>query len=165
MLWRCCSTVIVASYVCASAAASASGQADSVEFELVGSVEARCAFIAAPGQVDLGAMEPGREIQLGELAFRCNMPDSPNVNLTVQSEHGALRREGGTESIPYSAQWDVAGGGTAVSAANFANPIGFSLAAGDIVAGQRGNFKVKLGGSGNPFAGVYRDRITYTISP
>ena len=137
---------------------------DQVQLELLGSVEPKCAFTSTPTSGQLGSLKGGMSAELGTLGFRCNLPDSPQVSLSIRSENGGLKREGGSEIVPYSAAWALPGAGSFTDASNFKNAVGFSTSAGDIFAGQQGVFKVQVGG-GELVAGTYRDRITYTISP
>lgn len=146
------------------AAGAARAGADTVQLQVYGTIEPKCAFVQTPGQSDIGTLQPGAPLKLGTLAFRCNLPDSPAVHLTVQSENGGMKRDGGTEIVPYATEWDVPGGGNLVDAATIQSAVSFTVPAGDIVTGQGGDFKVQVG-AGAQVAGTYRDRITYTISP
>lgn len=138
---------------------------EQVQLELRGTVEPKCQFTTSPNSGELGVLKSGLNAELGTLGFRCNLPDSPQVNLTIRSDNGGMRREGGSEVVPYTAAWQLPGAGNFVNAADFQNQLAFSSASGDIKGGQSGVFKIQVGDGGELVAGTYRDRITFTISP
>ncbi len=81
------------------------------------------------------------------------------------SDNGGLKREGGSEVVPYSAAWQLPGAGNFVNASDFRSQLAFTVSAGGVATGQQGAFKIEVGDGGQLVAGTYRDRITYTISP
>lgn len=137
-----------------------------MQLEVRGRIEPKCGFTEVPPPTDLGVLHQDQTISLGTLAFRCNLADAANVNLTVQSENGGLRREGGTETVAYAAAWNVQGHGNFVEASSLTSPVGFTLSSGSPAGSEGGEFQVRItGATGALLAGTYRDRIIYTISP
>src|SRR6476661_6803298 len=94
--------ILAAAMSVAFGASTATAASTSVQLELYGSVQPTCAFTQTPTQQDLTALQQGAVLTLGTLAFRCNLADSPNVHLTGQSDNGALKRDGGAETVAYS---------------------------------------------------------------
>lgn len=145
--------------------AAAAADGDSLQLELTGSVQARCGFTESPGNKDIGSLAQGAQMELGTLGFRCNLPGSPQVSLSVKSDHGGLKREGGSELVGYQLAWALPGRGNYVDAATLKTESSFNEASGDIASGRRGALRVQVTGGGELAAGVYRDRISFTISP
>jgi hypothetical protein len=163
--WSLCAWLTIAPFWGMSSATAATG--GSAELILEGSIEPRCSFTDVPEAKALGPLATGQTLELGTLGFRCNLPDNPDVQLTIQSQHGALTRDGGSESVGYAASWDVQGHGNDYTpAADFAAQHGFSLGAGGPGATQSGVYRIRITGDTTALAaGTYRDRITYTVSP
>ena len=140
---------------------------DSAVIQISGEVAPRCAFTSTPTQGDVGELETGTAEAIGTLGFTCNLANSGAVSLTIQSQNGALRRDGGAETIAYEAAWDVQGrGGDFGNAANWTSPTGFSLQSGANGVEQVGTYFIRVTGPTQAApAGVYRDTITYTITP
>jgi hypothetical protein len=140
---------------------------DQAQLLIHGTIEPRCGFSEVPAAADLGGLAHGRTSDIGALRFRCNLADQASVSLTVQSENGGLKREGGEEVVAYAASWDVQGNGANfVEASSLASPTGFTLASGTAAADEGGMYRVRVTGPTDALiAGTYRDRIIYTISP
>ena len=151
----------------AASPAAAAPSGDSAQLLIRGVIEPKCAFTTVPGEADLGALHMGQVQQIGTLAFSCNLASSGSVTLTVQSDNGALKRDGGPETVGYSAAWDIQGrSGDYGDAANAVSPLTFSLQSGSAGSIQSGAYSIKITGAADTLvAGTYRDRITYTITP
>lgn len=158
-------TAFLAVFFAASGAVAQDGS--SAQLMIRGTIAPRCSFTEVPAASNLGDLQTGREVDLGGLAFSCNLAESAQVSLTVQSQNGGLRRDGGTETVAYGAAWQVQGHGQAFQdAGGFASAVPFTLDSGPAGSRQGGLFRVKiLGSTDSLVAGTYRDVITYTISP
>lgn len=144
-----------------------SGFGDSAQIEITGSIPPTCKFTETPNVSTLGALETNVPKNLGTLAFTCNLATSGAVSLTVKSANGALKRDGGTDTVAYSIAWDIQGSVDAYQAtAPWTAPFAFTLQSGPNGSNQLGAYKAKITSptAGKP-AGTYRDTLTYTISP
>ena len=139
----------------------------SAQIELRGTISPRCGFTTVPANGDLGELKTGQTTEVGSLAFSCNLASSSAVTLTVQSENGALKRQGGAEKVSYQAAWDIQGrNGDFVDAAPLVPGLSFSLQSGTAGSLQSGLYRIRVTGPTDALvAGTYHDRITYTISP
>ncbi len=148
-------------------AQGASAQTDSAVLEITGEVSPRCWFIQDGLNADLGELQQGVTRVVGALGFRCNLASSGPVQLTIRSQYGALRRDGGAETISYQAAWDVDGRGEDFGdAGNWIAENSFTLPSGAFGVGLNGDYKIKVTGETDTApAGAYRDTITYTITP
>ena len=110
---------------------------------------------------------PARSRISAHSASAATCPKSSSVHLTVQSEHGALQRDGGAETVAYQAAWDIQGRSDDYGDASAAqSPLSFTLNSGAPGSTQSGMYKIKITGPTNALvAGTYRDTITYTITP
>lgn len=152
--------------LCLLSAPALAAEGAQVQLEVRGRIEPKCGFSEVPPPTDLGVLHQGQTISLGILSFRCNLADTANVNLTVQSENGGLQREGGSEKVDYAAAWSVQGHGNFVEASGLTSPVGFTLLSGSPASNEGGEFQVRItGATDGLLAGTYRDRIIYTISP
>lgn len=146
---------------------SITGFGDSAQIKLTGEIPPMCEFTETPNVSSLGALQTDVPKALGTLAFTCNLATSGAVSLTVKSENGALKRDGGAETVGYSIAWDIQGNVDAYQAtAPWTTPFAFSLQSGPNGSNQLGAYKAKITSptAGMP-AGLYRDTLTYTISP
>jgi spore coat protein U-like protein len=151
---------LAATPVCASAAVG-----DTATLVVHGVIPAKCGFSSVPGATDLGELQTARVSTVGPLAFRCNLATSGPVSLTVRSQNGGLKRDGGTEQVAYEAAWNIQGLADSFVTLTTA-PIPFSLSSGVSGVEQSGAFKIRVTGATDALvAGTYRDTITYTISP
>lgn len=140
------------------------GFGDSAQIEVTGYIAPTCEFTTLPDQTSFGQMVTDQEEDLGDLGFTCNIATSSAVNLTVKSQNGALKRVGGSETVPYQINWEIQGPG--VYATIPTSPFGFNLLSGLSGIQQLGAYKLKVTGStAGVVAGQYKDLITYTISP
>ena len=140
---------------------------DTATLVIQGTIPPKCAFTTLPATSDIGAMTTGKATELGMLGFKCNLATSGAVSLTVRSQNGALKRDGGADAVAYQAAWDVQGRNDSyVDATAMAATIPFQLTSGTSGVVQSGVFKVKVtGATDTSVAGTYRDTITYTVSP
>ena len=138
------------------------GSGDSEQLDLEGSIPAVCA-LGSPPSGNLGALAQNAVITLGDFAFTCNLAASGPVQVTATSQHGALKRDDGTETVAYEISWQIQSNTFFTGAGSLAP---FVLQSGAYGTQQSGAYKVKVTGSiaGRP-AGTYRDTVTYTISP
>src|SRR5690606_34603777 len=99
------------------------------------------------------------------LGFTCNLATTSSVCLTVKSANGALKRNGGADTVGYQIAWDVQGASD-VFHTIATSTTSFTLLSGANGVEQLGAYKVKVTGptAGKP-AGTYKDIVTYTISP
>lgn len=140
------------------------GFGDSAQIEITGEIPPTCEFTTLPDQTSFGQMVTDQEEDLGDLAFTCNIATSSSVNLTVKSQNGALKRVGGSETVPYQIKWEIQGPGAYATIPT--SPTGFNLLSGLSGIQQLGAYKLKVTGSTvGVVAGNYKDLITYTISP
>ena len=139
---------------------------NTVQLRIVGQIPPQCGFTAAPDNSVLPIMQQNLTIDIGELAFSCNITSLP-VSLTISSANGGLKRQGGSEVIPYAVAWDVQGRFEDFGPASaFQAGVPFSLNSGGTAVAQRGRYKVRVTGDPSSYAaGTYEDTITYTISP
>ena len=140
------------------------GYGDSAQIEITGEIPPTCEFTTLPDQTSFGQMVTDQEEDLGDLGFTCNIATSSAVNLTVKSQNGALKRVGGSETVPYQIKWEIQGPGAYATIPT--SPTGFNLLSGLSGIQQLGAYKLKVTGSTvGVIAGDYKDLITYTISP
>jgi spore coat protein U-like protein len=144
-----------------------SGYGDTAQIEITGSIPPMCEFTDTPNVSSLGALETNVPKNLGTLAFTCNLATSGAVSLTVTSANGALKRDGGSETVDYSIAWDIQGSVDVYQAtAPWTSAFGFTLQSGPNGSNQLGAYKAKITGpTAGKSAGTYRDTLTYTISP
>lgn len=140
---------------------------DTARVELTGSIPSTCAFTTLPSTTTLGELITGVQSNLGSFGFTCNLGTSGNVQLTVQSANGALKRDGGAETVAYEVIWNIQNNPVASgNASAWIAPFGFTLLSGTNGAEQLGAYAVKIVGPTDGLtAGEYKDTITYTISP
>jgi len=141
------------------------GYGDSAQVEITGSIPGTCEFTTTPDQTALGTLATGLEKETGNLGFTCNLATTSSVNLTVKSQNGALKRDGGTETVAYQVAWNIQGF-TNVYFTIPTTTTPFNLLSGPTGIEQLGLYKVKVTGAtaGKP-AGTYKDVVSYTISP
>lgn len=148
-------------------AGSFGGADDTAQLQISGSIPGTCSFTTTPNVTSLGTLADNSVTELGSLGFTCNLATVSAVNLTVKAEHGALTRDGGTESVNYAVAWNVQGSSDVFNpTAPWTTASPFTLSSGLAGVEQIGIYKVRVTGpvAGKP-AGTYRDTITYTISP
>ena len=117
--------------------------------------------------MNLGELVAGVDKALGSFGFSCNLATSGAVQLTVQSANGALKRDGGNETVAYQVNWSIQGNASASgNPSAWLTPFGFALQSGANGTEQLGMYSVKLlGPTEGLIAGEYKDTLTYTISP
>lgn len=148
-------------------AASAQASDDSEEIEITGRIPPQCSFTETPANTKLGTLNTNAEYELGNLGFTCNLAELSTVNLTVRSANGALKRDGGTETVAYSAWWKVGAfrGFETVAAWNPAAKAFTEPSAANGVQ-KSAVLAVKVTGpTANLTAGDYTDTLTFTVSP
>jgi hypothetical protein len=140
---------------------------DTASVELTGTIPSTCAFTTLPSTTTLGQLTTGALTALGSFGFTCNLGTSGNVQLTVQSANGALKRDGGADTVSYEVIWNIQGNPVASgNPSAWTAPFGFTLSSGSNGAEQLGAFSVRIvGPTDGLIAGDYKDTITYTISP
>jgi spore coat protein U-like protein len=140
---------------------------DTANVELTGTIPSTCAFTTLPSTTTLGELISGVQSNLGSFGFTCNLGTSGNVQLTVQSANGALKRDGGTDTVSYDVIWNIQNNPVASgNASAWVAPFGFTLSSGTNGAEQVGTYAVRIAGPTDGLtAGEYKDTITYTISP
>jgi hypothetical protein len=140
------------------------GFGDTAQIEVTGYIAPTCEFTTLPDQTSFGQMVTDQEEDLGDLGFTCNIATSSAVNLTVKSLNGALKRVGGSETVPYQIKWEIQGPGAYATIPT--SPFGFNLLSGTSGVQELGAYKLKVtGATVGGVAGQYKDLITYTISP
>lgn len=140
------------------------GFGDSAQIEVTGYIAPTCEFTTLPDQTSFGQMVTDQEEDLGDLGFTCNIATSSAVSLTVKSANGALKRVGGSETVPYQIKWEIQGPGGYATIPT--SPFGFNLLSGLSGIQQLGAYRLKVTGpTAGVVAGQYKDLITYTISP
>ena len=150
-----------------SGGSSSSSSGSQAQIQIEGSIPAICQFTTLPTTTSVGQLVTDAVTTLGSLGFTCNLATVCSVNLTVKSANGALKRDGGSETVPYSVAWNVQGSSDVFQpTAPWTTAFAFTLSSGAAGVQQLGVYKVKITGptNGAP-AGTYRDTITYTISP
>jgi spore coat protein U-like protein len=140
---------------------------DTARVELTGTIPSMCAFTTLPATTTLGQLSTGAVTTLGSFGFTCNLGTSGNVQLTVLSANGALKRDGGAQTVAYEVHWNIQGNPVASgNPAAWTAPFGFTLSSGANGAEQLGAYAVRIvGPTDGLIAGEYKDTITYTISP
>lgn len=140
---------------------------NSAKVDITGSIPSVCSFTTTPTNTSLGELVSGSVTSLGNFGFTCNLGVSSAVNLTVQSANGALKRDGGSETVAYQVVWNIQGNAAASGdPAAWLAPIGFTLSSGLNGVEQLGDFSVRVTGPTTGLtAGTYKDTITYTIAP
>jgi hypothetical protein len=140
---------------------------DTAQVELTGSIPSTCAFTTLPSTTSLGELITGAQSSLGSFGFTCNLETSGAVQVTVQSANGALKRDGGTQTVAYEVIWNIqANPAASGNASAWIAPVNISLLSGSNGAEQLGDYAVRIVGPAEGLlAGEYKDTITYTISP
>jgi hypothetical protein len=140
---------------------------DTARVDITGTIPPTCAFTTTPTTTSLGDLVTGTQTSLGSFGFTCNLQAAGSVHLTVQSQNGALMRDGGTETVEYQVIWNIQNNPVASGdAAAWFAPFAFTLLSGSNGAEQVGTYAVKIvGPTQGLVAGEYKDTITYTISP
>ena len=140
---------------------------DTAQIQLTGNIPSTCAFTRLPTLTDLGDLSLSGARALGSFGFTCNLATSGAVQLTVQSAHGALTRDGGTDAVTYQVNWNIQGNANASgNPAAWVSPFAFTLQSGTNGAEQIGAYSVTITGLPSGLtAGNYQDTLTYTISP
>ncbi len=77
------------------------GFGDSAQIEITGSIPPTCQFTTTPNVSSIGLMVTDNVTEMGSLGFTCNIATSSSVSLTVESQNGALKRDGGPETVAY----------------------------------------------------------------
>ena len=165
---RACSVAAAAAVLFLAASHhSAAAPLDTARVELTGSIPATCTFTTMPSTTALAELKTGVQSNLGSFGFTCNLGASGNVQLTVQSVNGALKRDAGAETVAYEVLWNIQNNPAASgNASAWQTPFGFTLQSGTNGAEQVGAYAVKIVGPTDALiAGEYKDTITYTISP
>jgi hypothetical protein len=162
---RACALAITASL--APAFLQAEAATDTAQVDITGSIPPTCTFTTLPGSMSLGALVSGAQTTLGAFGFTCNLAETGAVNVTVQSANGALKRDGGAETVEYEVSWNIQGNPAASgNAMMWVVPFEFTLLSGAAGAEQLGDYAVRIvGPTDGLIAGEYKDTITYTISP
>jgi spore coat protein U-like protein len=140
---------------------------DTARVELTGTIPPTCAFTTRPSSTALGELVTGALSTLGSFGFTCNLGTSGNVHLTVQSANGALKRDGGLDTVAYEVIWNIQGNPAASGGPSaWTAPYAFTLSSGSNGAEQVGSYAIRIAGpTTGLIAGEYKDTITYTISP
>lgn len=142
------------------------GFGDSAQIEIEGEIPEKCEFTELPTDTALGALTTGLEKTIGTLAYACNFAVSTNITIEITSANGALKRDGGSESVSYETSWALYLAGAFVDASTWLGGDDFPLPSGLNGIPETGAFKVKVTGTtaGLP-AGAYKDVLTFEISP
>jgi hypothetical protein len=143
-----------------------SGYGDSAQIEITGEIPQKCEFTELPTDTALGALATGLEKTLGNLAYVCNFAVSTNITIEITSQNGALKRDGGSETVSYEASWALYNAGAFVDASTWYGGDDFQLPSGLNGVPKTGVFMARVTGSttGLP-AGTYEDTLTFEISP
>lgn len=153
--------------IAAAPCAAADDGGDSDRLDITGRIPPECRFTETPTNTNLGTVASGAEFNVGNLGFTCNLAALSSVNLTVRSSNGALKRDGGSETIAYSAWWKVSSFTDFTPVAGW-NPSAFPFTEPSAANGVRksASLVVKITGpTGNLTAGDYTDTLTFTVSP
>ena len=164
-------TAAVALVLSASAHASDEDEGgaigDSERIDITGRIPPQCSFTETPANTTLGTLNTNAEYELGNLGFTCNLAELSTVNLTVRSANGALKRDGGTETVAYSAWWKL-GAFTGFETVAAWNPAAKSFTEPSAANGVQKSalLAVKVTGpTAGLTAGDYTDTLTFTVSP
>jgi spore coat protein U-like protein len=140
---------------------------DSERIDITGRIPPECRFTETPKNTNLGNLTTGSRFDLGNLGFTCNLAELSTVNLTISSENGALKRAGGTETVAYSARWNLAAftGFESVSAWT-TTPRKFTEPSAANGVQKSAILAVEVTGPTTSLtAGDYTDTLTFTVSP
>lgn len=143
------------------------GIGDSERIEITGRIPPQCSFTETPANTKLGTLTTGTEYQLGNLGFTCNLAELSTVSLTVRSANGALKRDGGTETVAYSAWWKV-GAFTGFETVSLWNPAAKAFTEPSAANGVQKSAVLSVKVTGPTMgltAGDYTDTLTFTVSP
>jgi hypothetical protein len=137
----------------------------SIFLSIDGHIDPTCGFTSQPAPATISGLGNAATVELGVLAFSCNLAGGPAVNVSVSSANGGLRRDGGAEVLPYGVNWQVPGWATPISAQALLHPYTVQIGAGPAQSMQGGAVQISLPAAVSVTAGTYRDTLTYTISP
>ena len=139
---------------------------DSESIDLHGHIPPQCSFTQTPNATDLGALVQNVEHDTGTLGFTCNLAALSTVSLTVKSLYGALKRDGGTETVTYSAWWTIPAFAGFSPTAPWTTPFPFTEQTEVNGTQKSGQLKIKVTGPVTGLiAGDYRDTLVFTVSP
>jgi hypothetical protein len=139
---------------------------DSESIDLHGHIPPQCSFTQSPNATDLGALVANAEHDTGTLGFTCNLAALSTVSLTVTSLNGALKRDGGTETVTYSAWWTIPAFAGFSPTAPWTVPFPFAEQTAANGVQKSGQLKIKVTGpTAGLTAGDYRDTLVFTVSP
>jgi hypothetical protein len=139
---------------------------DSESIDLHGHIPPQCSFTQSPNATNLGALVANAEHDTGTLGFTCNLAALSTVSLTVTSLNGALLRDGGTETVTYSAWWTIPAFAGFNPTAPWTVPFAFAEQTAANGVQKAGQLKIKVTGpTAGLTAGDYRDTLMFTVSP